>query len=63
MTDPPRASPAAAGGLLLGMIALGAGLGAALGALTGWLAPLVLAGVVIGFAGGIGLVYTRYRDL
>ncbi|MEA2348248.1 MAG: hypothetical protein QOG62_2035 [Thermoleophilaceae bacterium] len=63
MTDPPRASPAAAGVTLLTMIVLGAGVGAGLGALTGWLAPLVLIGTVAGFAGGIALVYTRYKDL
>jgi hypothetical protein len=45
------------------MIALGTALGAGLGALTGWLAPLVLLGAAAGFAGGIALVYTRYRDL
>ena len=63
MTDPPRANPAAAGVTLLTMIVLGAGIGAGLGALTGWLAPLVLIGTGAGFAGGIGLVYARYRDL
>lgn len=63
MTDPSRANPAAAGVTLLTMIVLGAALGAGFGALTGWLAPLVLAGAAVGFAGGIGLVYTRYKDL
>jgi hypothetical protein len=63
MTDRPRVNPASAGGLLLGMIVLGAAIGAGLGALTGWLAPLVLIGAAVGFAGGIALVYTRYRDL
>jgi energy-converting hydrogenase Eha subunit A len=61
LTDPPPV--AAAGITLLTMLLLGSGIGAGLGALTGWMAPLVLAGVAVGFAAGIALVYSRYRHL
>lgn len=62
MNGPDRANPATAGALLLAMIVLGTGAGFGLGTLVGSTAPLTLAGLAVGFAAGIALVYTRFRD-
>ena len=62
MNGPDHANPATAGALLLAMIALGTGAGFGLGTLVDSIAPLTLAGLAVGFAAGIALVYTRFRD-
>ena len=63
MTDPSRPSPQGAGLTLVAVILLGGGMGLGLGALVGLAAPLGIVGVFIGFAAGLFLVYTRFRDM
>jgi len=62
MNGPDRANPATAGATLLAIIVLGTAAGFGLGSLLGLIAPLTLAGLAVGFAAGIALVYTRFRD-
>ena len=63
MTDPSPPSPAGAGLTLVAAILLGGGIGLGLGALVGLAAPLAIAGVFIGFGGGLFLVFTRFRNV
>lgn len=69
-TCPPMSPPTAtrpngatAGMLILAAMALCAALGAAAGALVGAFAPLLIAGVLVGFFVGIWAVYQRFRDV
>lgn len=63
MTEPSRPSPQGAGLTLVAVILLGGGVGLGLGALVDLAAPLAIAGVFLGFAAGLFLVYTRFRDM
>ncbi len=62
-TSPSRPNGATAGTLILGAMALCAAVGAGLGALVGAFAPLLIAGVLVGFFVGIWVVYQRFRDV
>jgi len=57
------ASPAGAGGLLIGAILTCAAVGLGIGALVGAPAPLALVGGFIGVGVGFRLVYDRFKDL
>jgi hypothetical protein len=63
MTDgpPTRADAAAAGGLLLGTMAVCAAAGFGLGSLVGLAVPAGLVGLFAGVVVGFALVYARFR--
>ncbi len=66
MTEPSRGKrpdPSTAGFFLVAAIVLCGGVGLGLGALLGAPVPFLLAGVFAGLALGLGLVYSRFRDI
>ena len=63
MTDPPGASPAAAGITLVSGLLAGAAIGAGIGALVGLAVPLGIVGFFCGLGGGLALVYTRFKNI
>ena len=58
-----KSSPAGAGALLIGAIAVCAGVGLGIGALLGAPALLALAGGFVGVGVGFWIVYSRFKDL
>jgi hypothetical protein len=62
-SDRSGASPAGAGGLLIGAILTCAAVGAGIGLVVGAPALLGLAGGFIGVGVGFWLVYDRFKDL
>jgi hypothetical protein len=65
MTDrpPTRADAATAGLSLVGAMIVGAVAGYGLGSLLGLAVPLGLVGLFAGLAGGMAVVYARFRKL
>jgi hypothetical protein len=59
----PGADAAAAGAYLLASMVLAGALGFGVGSLVGLEVSLGIAGLFAGFAGGMALVYARYRRL
>jgi len=59
----PGADAAAAGAYLLASMLLCGGIGFGIGSLMSLAAPLGIAGLFVGFAGGMALVYVRFRQL
>jgi hypothetical protein len=63
MSEQPGRGAAGAGYMLLATVALCTGVGLGIGALAGEPALIGIAGVFVGFAAGLRLVYGRFKDL